>query len=744
MSKSHQRMIALVLTLALIVSTIAYGTSTSNAYAVSGGTVDGTVTSYVDGVNESAYTYVGLYSIVSGVVATEASYSTRVLSNGAAVAYSFSGVADGSYALVVSKSNHVSKTQTITVSGSNVSVGNTVINLIGDVNGDGSVNTIDVSLVNSVAKKLTTINDYQTSCADVSGDGLVNTVDVGRINSHVKGVKSLFSYVAEPTATSTPTAEATATNTPTVTATNTPTPGATNSPTPGATNSPTATPSPVATAQIPTYTFDSETIPSNEAMEFAANMGIGWNLGNTFDSTGSGLSAETYWQSDYTTTALIDELYAAGFRTIRIPVSWHTHCDENYEIDEKWLARVTEIVDYAYDKGMYVIINTHHDIDTSYIWPQSAYKTQSENYLTKIWTQLCANFADYGERLIFEGMNEPRVIGDTNEWWYSSSSSVAVDAVDCINEYNQVFVDTVRAAGGNNANRYLMIGSMDTSPDCVLIDQFEMPTDTADNKLIISIHMYSSYDFTQNTSGRTEFTSTDINENLSYITRIYNQYVSRGIPVVMGEFGAINKGTESERLKYYSYVAGCAENYGIVPVVWDNNAYISAGIGNSFGLIKRSTCTWDNWNIILSMMQYYFDVDTSVYDANAVTPTPTPSEDGLGSATSDQTDTTIISFPDPGITLSKVDEVQVDVTLTSSYANGGLGSMVDGSWSQIGWEISSAGSTTITWSDIGGFSSSALQLQTWYISPGSSSAGVLTVTEVRYYDSSGNLLATQN
>lgn len=413
----------------------------------------------------------------------------------------------------------------------------------------------------------------------------------------------------------------------TITPTSVPTPVTTKAPTTTPTKKPTVTPTkkptstPTATpassnVTITKYSFSQQSVPSNSAINFVNGMTVGWNLGNTFDATGctwlsNKLDYEWGWLGNAkykTTTKLIDAVYNAGFNTIRIPVSWHDHVDSNYNIDSAWLARVTEIVDYCYDKGMYVIINIHHDVDTNYYYPSSAKLSQSTKYMEAIWTQLAKNFSGYGEKLIFEAINEPRLTGHNNEWWWTSSSADCVDALNCIMELNQVFVDTVRATGGNNATRYLMIPSYDSSYGPITMNNFSLPTDTASNKLIVTAHAYLSYNFAQNTSGTNSFDNTSKNENLECMKQLYNRYVKNGIPVVIGEFGVIDKNNEQDLANYCSYVIGCAKSYGIRCAIWDNNAFLSSGstdYNNKFGIIDRATCEIKQPNMVKAMMQYF-------------------------------------------------------------------------------------------------------------------------------------------
>lgn len=191
----------------------------------------------------------------------------------------------------------------------------------------------------------------------------------------------------------------------------------------------------------------------NTATELVNFIGTGWNLGNSLDAIGGGnsLSSETSWGNPKTTKAMIDAVKAQGFNTVRVPVSWGNHTTgDNFTIDSKWLARVKEVVDYCIDNDMYVILNIHHDTSTQYYYPSSTYKTQSVKFVKSIWTQVAKYFKDYDQHLVFETLNEPRLVGTGDEWWFpvNNPNSAVRDSISVINTLNQTAVDAIRAAGG--------------------------------------------------------------------------------------------------------------------------------------------------------------------------------------------------------------------------------------------------------------------------------------------------------
>ena len=182
------------------------------------------------------------------------------------------------------------------------------------------------------------------------------------------------------------------------------------------------------------------------AAAIAADIKVGWNLGNSLDCYDV-TKAETGWGNPVTTKAMIDTVKAAGFNAVRIPVSWTDHITDDGTIDSAWMDRVQEVVDYSMDNDLYTIINVHHD-DYTWLNPTYAEEAAVKAKLTKIWTQIAARFQDYGGKLLFEGMNEPRIVGSTYEW-----SGGTAEERDVINHLHQAFVDTVRASGGNNPDR---------------------------------------------------------------------------------------------------------------------------------------------------------------------------------------------------------------------------------------------------------------------------------------------------
>lgn len=401
---------------------------------------------------------------------------------------------------------------------------------------------------------------------------------------------------------------------PTLTSEATPTPEA--SPQAVLTSEPAPTSEPESKYNIPDISMESFEIPQKDSFQFVHNMKIGWNLGNTLDAVDCDwledeLDYESAWVSVKTTDKLIQAVKDAGFNTIRVPVSWHNHVSgENYEISEAWITRVQEIVDMAINKDMYVILNIHHDNSADFYYPTSEYLEQSKHYVSCIWQQIAAHFADYSDHLIFECLNEPRMIGTTYEWWINPNDESCKDAIACINELNQTIVDTIRAAGGNNPNRYIMVPGYDASPDGALNAGFILPQDSAEDKLIVSVHAYTPYNFALDEAGTSSFDSdkaADAAGITEFMDKLYKKFVAEGVPVVIGEFGARSKRNVQDRIDFSTCYIAAARARGITCCWWDNNAFI--GNGELFGLIDRGPLKWRFEEIVTGLMKYAENIE---------------------------------------------------------------------------------------------------------------------------------------
>lgn len=347
--------------------------------------------------------------------------------------------------------------------------------------------------------------------------------------------------------------------------------------------------------------IDTEMTP----LEFTAGIKVGWNLGNTLDATGTGLDSEMSWGNPKTTEDMILKLKAAGFNAVRIPTTWEKHMDESYTIDAAWMARVQEIVDYAYDNDMYAILNMHHE---EWHYPDNANKDAASARLEACWTQIAEHFRDYDERLIFEGMNEPRWKNTSFEWNGGNDEGRAV-----VNHLNNVFVDAVRATGGNNEHRFLMVCPYAANCGESALAALELPDD---DRLIVSVHAYIPYGFALAENGTTKWVAdrgnctTEIDQLAEVLDRLF---ISKGTAVIIGETGAQNRENEEFRCNWAEYYFGKFAEMGIPCFWWDNGAFFS---GEKFGLLDRRLLQFKYPLLTESIMKavYGEDADFDIRD----------------------------------------------------------------------------------------------------------------------------------
>jgi len=308
--------------------------------------------------------------------------------------------------------------------------------------------------------------------------------------------------------------------------------------------------------------------------ELVKEIQTGWNLGNTFESSGRGLFAERAWGNPRTTFAMIYTVANAGFDSVRIPITWQNHLGDApyYLICESWLDRIEEVIGYVLTLGMFCIIILHHE---DWIITTPEHESYVTEKLIAIWKQLSERFSDYNEKLIFEGINEPRAIGCIFEWGGGTSEDRQV-----VNRINQAFIDTVRASGGRNELRHLMIPSYAASAEeaamIYLADSF--PQD--DDKIIASIHAYTPYYFTLITEAHgidRWIPHTDEPEIDLLFDRLKKLFLDRGIPVIIGETGARDRGGNlNDRIAWTRYYFGMAEELGIPAFWWDNGKILNS------------------------------------------------------------------------------------------------------------------------------------------------------------------------
>jgi len=354
---------------------------------------------------------------------------------------------------------------------------------------------------------------------------------------------------------------------------------------PSTTNTPSTPTTPASGAPSTPQSFNDIT-----AAQLVANIKIGWNLGNTLDAPG-----ETSWGNPRTTKAMITAVKNAGFNAIRIPVSWNQAVGgaPNYTIRANWMARVVEIVNYAADNNMYIILNSHHDENIFKF--TNAGKAASLNAFTKTWAQIADTFKNYNEKLIFEGLNEPRTIGSAAEW----NGGTAEEHAN-LNEHYQAFVNTVRASGGNNDKRILMVNTYAASAEQSAMNGLKIPDDTADKKIIVSIHAYAPYNFALNQGGGAVNTwskdnASDTSGVRTPLDRAYTAFVSKGFPVIMGEFGVLEKRDAASKAEWAEYYVGYARSKGIPCFWWDD--------GGDFRLFNRSNLSFYSPAVLAALMK---------------------------------------------------------------------------------------------------------------------------------------------
>ncbi len=315
-------------------------------------------------------------------------------------------------------------------------------------------------------------------------------------------------------------------------------------------------------------------IPSTELVK---EMTIGWNLGNTMDATNnSTVDAEVSWQPNRTSEPMCALLKDSGFNVFRVPVSWGAHMSDDYTVDPEWMARVHEIVDYGINNGLFVILNTHHE---EWYFPTEENKEQDIEQLTALWKQIAEEFKGYDEHLIFEGLNEPRMRGTNMEWNGGDTNSRTIVA-----EYAQAFYKTVRESGGNNEKRHLMLTGYAASSSRIALQDVWLPEN--DDKVIVSVHAYLPYSLALDTKGTDKWDENSGQNDIdNFFYTLDDLFLSRNIPVIVGEFGTVNKDNLEDRIACAKYYVQQAKDHGVPMIWWDNNAFV--GNGENFGLMDR-------------------------------------------------------------------------------------------------------------------------------------------------------------
>lgn len=390
--------------------------------------------------------------------------------------------------------------------------------------------------------------------------------------------------------------------------------------------------------------------------EITKNMGLGWNLGNSLESNGITTDVyfstvdisiddyEQFWGNPKVTEDLITAVKNKGFNTIRIPVTWYEHItydNGNYTIDSAWMDRVQEVVNYAYNQGMYVILNVHHEDWINRSDFTSSYDAMSTE-LKQVWFQIATHFANYDQHLIFEGMNEPRAVGssDIPEWTGNSA------CYDIINKLNNDFVTTVRSVSSTyQSTRLLMIPSYAASSYSSVYSSLTIPkvansidsdNDGDDDYVAVSLHAYSPYDFAMgdSTSNYTYDHSTFSDTYKSELDNIFNDirttFTNNDIPVVIGEFSASDYNNTEARQDWATYYMTIAKEMGIPCVLWDNNISLAnSNMDENFnysevhGYINRddSNLSWySNGELVVNSLLSIINDSSVVWDSKSTYP----------------------------------------------------------------------------------------------------------------------------
>ena len=352
------------------------------------------------------------------------------------------------------------------------------------------------------------------------------------------------------------------------------------------------------------FTTKAEPTPlSNETTALMQKLGWGWNLGNHFETSGDAISEGWgYWDGVEAISAeLFNNIAAAGAKTVRIPVTWDVHMEADGTIKADFLNEVAGAVDKALAAGLYVIINSHHDSYETNLGnaannPEIAAADQA--LIVSIWTQVATKFKDYGEKLIFETVNEVHA-GDN--WSVGTDGEFAL-----LNQFNQAAVDAIRATGGNNATRWIGVAGYAANIS-LTANHFELPNDPA-NRLMVSAHFYDPSNFTltpESSYGYTEWGHTAASgkssgDNEEYyvedaLKTLQQKYIANNIPVYIGEYGCVIQTSERSNLfrnYYLEYVCRTAYLCNLPVMMWDNN---SIGGGNEkHGVFSHSDGSYIN------------------------------------------------------------------------------------------------------------------------------------------------------
>ncbi len=345
--------------------------------------------------------------------------------------------------------------------------------------------------------------------------------------------------------------------------------------------------------------------------EITSKMMPGWNLGNSLDAFGG----ETNWGNPATTRAMIDKIRSAGFKTLRVPVTWDDFTSgSTHTIAASRMSRVEEVVNYGLANGMYVIINVHHQ--NGWMAPTQSNQTAASYRLNRLWQQIATHFKGYDDKLIFETMNEPRV----GEDWTGKAEYYAV-----VNALNASALETIRATGGNNASRLVMLPTYVAGPWAEQTSAMKLP---ADKMIAASIHAYVPYNFAMEYPGAATLSDTSV---VDYVfSNLKTTFLDKGVPVVIGEWGTTNKNNQTARVSYTEYYVKRAAALGVPVIIWDNN--ITTVGGEAFGLFDRSSQNWVFPEIVTAIMRGASGMSSSSSSSSAASSSQASSSSAASSS----------------------------------------------------------------------------------------------------------------
>jgi aryl-phospho-beta-D-glucosidase BglC (GH1 family) len=421
------------------------------------------------------------------------------------------------------------------------------------------------------------------------------------------------------------------------------------------------------------------------AQNVASQIRVGWNLGNTLEAQ----CGETAWGNPQVTQSFINSVKAAGFNAIRIPAAWNCHTNPagSTTIDSAWMARVKAVVDYAYGQGMYVILNIHWDGGWLEEHPLYSYQTANNQRQQAFWTQIATTFQSYNERMMFAGTNEVHA-----DYGTPTSEHIAVQQ-----SYNQTFVNAVRATGGNNASRTLVVQTYNTNA-WHGINYFSLPSDSIANRLMVEIHHYDPYDYTLNPSGACLSWGSSFPQysqcswaQEAYHTDLFSQvrtkWVAQGIPVIIGEWGVGGRSNldYASREYYYEFLTRTAQQNGIKTFVWDIGVPTSQQ-GNA--LLDRNSGAIVDQGALNAIMRGV--------GGSTTTYAMTVSKSGSGSGTVASSPSGISCGSTCSTSFSSGTSVTLTATAASGSTFGGWGGACSGTSTSCTVSMSAARSVTAT------------------------------------------------